>query len=143
MPFNSRSLENLKPENRTQNKQRRNFTLLPKTIEWLESQPNASAAIDRLVIERSEAGSELIQFATLLRQAWRFIATDQGVKQIEGHPVGLRELHDRCFPYLSWKRFLELVADVDTEKFELIPSRDKNYQIRGRQVGAVTFYDPG
>jgi hypothetical protein len=140
MGFNPRSLENLKPENRTQDKQRRNFTLLPVTIAWLAKQPNASATIDRLVAERSEAGSESIQFATLLNQAWRFIATDQGVKQIEGHPVGLKELHDRCFPYLSWKRFLELVADVDTEKFELIPSRDKNYQVRGRQVGAVTFH---
>ncbi len=140
MPFNSRSLENLKPENRTQNKQRRNFTLLPKTIEWLELQPNASAAIDRFVIERSEAGSELIQFATLLRQAWRFIATDQGVKQIEGHPVGLRELHDRCFPYLPWKKFLELVAGIESQTIELVPSREKNYLVGDRSVGAVTFH---
>lgn len=142
MGFNPRSLENLKPENRTQNKQRRNFTLLPVTIAWLAKQPNASVTIDRLVADRSDADSEAIQFSTLLNQAWRFVATDQGVKSIEGHPVGLKELHDRCFPYLKWERFLELVADVNTEGFELIPSREKNYQIKGRQVGAVTFHNP-
>ncbi len=140
MPFNSRSLENLKPENRTQNKQRRNFTLLPVTIAWLAKQPNASVTIDRLVAERSNADSETIQFSTLLNQSWRFVAADQGVKQIEGHPVGLKDLHDRCFPYLSWKRFLELVAGIESQTIELVPSREKNYLVGDRSVGAVTFH---
>lgn len=140
MGFNSCSLENLKPEKRTQDKQRRNFTLLPSTIAWLSKQPNASATIDRLVAERSGGESEAIQFSTLLNQSWRFVATNQGVKQIEGHPVGLKELYDHCFPYLKWQQFLDLVADVNTEGFELIPSREKNYQVKGRQIGAVTFH---
>lgn len=141
MPVNPRSLENLKPENRTQNKQRRNFTLLPRTIKWLELQPNASATIDRLVAERGDAVSGVIQFSTLLSQAWRFVATAQGVKRIEGHPVGLKELHDRCFPYLKWERFLELVAGIESQAIELVPSREKNYLVGDRQVGAVTFHD--
>jgi hypothetical protein len=140
MPFNSRSLENLKPENRTQNKQRRNFTLLPVTIAWLAKQPNASVTIDRLVAERGNADSETIQFLTLLNQAWKFVATSQGVKQLEGHPVGLKELHDRCFPYLPWKRFLELVAGIESQAIELVPSREKNYLVGDRSVGAVTFH---
>lgn len=140
MSFNPRSLENLKPENRTQDKQRRNFTLLPSTIAWLAKQPNASATIDRLVAERGEADSETIQFSTLLNQSWKFVATAQGVKQIEGHPVSLKELHDRCFPYLKWQRFLELVAGVDSQVIELVPSREKNYLVGDRAVGAVTFH---
>ena len=140
MGLNPRSLENLKPENRTQDKQRRNFTLLPSTVAWLAKQPNASATIDHLVAERCDTNSEAIQFSSLLNQAWRFVATDQGVKQIEGHPVGLKELHDRCFPYLPWKRFLELIGEVKSESFELVPSRLKNYVVAGRQVGAMTFH---
>jgi hypothetical protein len=122
MVLNPRSLENLKPENRTKEKQRRNFTLLPSTIEWLSKQSNASATIDRLVAEHSGADSE------------------QGVKPIEGHPVSFKELHDRCFPYLKWERFLELIAGVDPTAIELIPSRGKNYQVGDRSVGAVTFH---
>ena len=140
MPFNSRSLENLKPEKRTQDKQRRNFTLLPSTIAWLAKQPNASATIDRLVVERGDADSEVIQFSTLLRQAWRFVATDQGAKLIEGHSVGLKELHGRCFPYLPWKRFLELVGGIESQEIELVPSREKNYSVGDRRVAAVTFH---
>ena len=140
MGFNPRSLENLKPEKRTQDKQRRNFTLLPSTIAWLAKQPNASATIDRLVAERGDVDSEMIQFSTLLRQAWRFVATDQGVKPIEGHPVGLKELHGCCFPYLPWKRFLELVGGIDSQTIELVPSREKNYLVGDRSVGAVTFH---
>lgn len=140
MGFNPRSLENLKPENRTQDKQRRNFTLLPSTIVWLTKQPNASATIDRLVLDRMGGDSEMIQFSTLLNQAWRFVATDQGVKQIEGHPVSFKELHDRCFPYLPWKRFLELIAGIESETIELVPSREKNYLVGDRSVGAVTFH---
>ncbi len=140
MGFNLRSLENLKPENRTQDKQRRNFTLLPVTVAWLSKQPNASATIDRLVAERCDADSEAIQFSDLLNQAWKFVATDQGLKQIEGHPISLKELHDRCFPYLPWKRFLELVAGVDSQTIELVPSREKNYLVGDRHVGAVTFH---
>jgi len=142
MGFNPRSLENLKPENRTQDKQRRNFTLLPSTIAWLAKQPNASATIDRLVVDRGDADSETTQFSTLLNQAWRFVSTAQGVKQIEGHPVSLKELHDRCFPYLSLKRFLELVAGIESQAIELVPSREKNYLVGDRSVGAVTFHKP-
>jgi len=141
MGFNPRSLENLKPEKRTQDKQRRNFTLLPVTIAWLAEQPNASVTIDHLVAERGDVDSETIQFSTLLNQAWKFVATDQGVKQIEGHPVSLKELHDRCFPYLKWQRFLDLVAGIDSQAIELVPSREKNYLVGDRSVGAVTFYD--
>jgi len=140
MGFNSCSLENLKPEKRTQDKQRRNFTLLPSTIAWLSKQPNASATIDRLVAERSGGESEAIQFSTLLNQSWRFVATNQGVKQIEGHPVGLKELHDCCFPYLKWQRFLGLVGGIDSQAIELVPSREKNYLVGDRHVGAVTFH---
>lgn len=140
MGFNPRSLENLKPENRTQDKQRRNFTLLPTTIAWLAKQENASATIDRLVAEHGDADSEAIQFSTLLSEAWRFVATDQGVKRIEGHPVGLKELHDRCFPYLPWQRFLELVAGIESPAIELVPSRGKNYSVGDRSVGAITFH---
>lgn len=140
MALNPRSLENLKPENRTKDKQRRNFTLLPSTIAWLSCQVNASAAIDRLVSERNQADSETLQFSGLLYQSWRFLATEQGVKPIEGHPITFRELHDRCFPYLKWDRFLELIAGVDSTAIELIPSRDKNYQVGDRSVGSVTFY---
>ena len=50
MALNPRSLENLKPENRTRDKQRRNFTLLPSTIAWLGKQGNASESIDRLIV---------------------------------------------------------------------------------------------
>ena len=141
MGFNPRSLENLKPEKRTQDKQRRNFTLLPATIVWLAKQPNASATIDRLVAERNDADSEAIQFSTLLNEAWRFVATAQGVKQIEGHPVGLKELHDLCFPYLKWQRFLELVGGTESQAVELVPSREKNYLVGDRHVGAVTFHN--
>lgn len=141
MGFNPLSLENLKPEKRTQEKRRRNFTLLPTTIAWLAKQPNASATIDRLAADRMRGDSETLQFSTLLNQAWRFVATDQGVKQIEGHPVSFRELHDRCFPYLPWRRFLELIAGIESDVIELVPSREKNYTVAGRQVGAVTFHD--
>ena len=140
MALNPRSLENLKPENRTKEKQRRNFTLLPSTIAWLSKQPNASAMVDRLVAERSGADSEMIQFSNLLYQSWKFLATEQAVKPIEGHPIGLRDLYDRCFPYFKWDRFLELVAGVDPTAIELIPSRGKNYQVGDRSVGAVTFH---
>ena len=140
MGFNPRSLENLKPEKRTQDKQRRNFTLLPTTVAWLSKQPNASATIDRLVAERGDVDSEMIQFSALLNQAWRFVATDQGVKQIEGHPVSLKELHDRCFPYLKWQQFLDLVGGIDSQAIELVPSREKNYSVGDRHVGAVTFH---
>jgi hypothetical protein len=140
MALNPRSLENLKPENRTQDKQRRNFTLLPSTIAWLSKQPNASATIDRLVAERSGVDSESLQFSGLLYQSWKFLVIEQGVKLIEGHPIGFKELHDRCFPYLKWERFLELIAGVDSTAIELIPSRGKNYQVGDRSVGAVTFY---
>lgn len=49
--MNDRSLENLKlgAQARYQGKIRRNTTLLPETIAWLEGQGNLSAAIDRLV----------------------------------------------------------------------------------------------
>jgi hypothetical protein len=140
MVLNPRSLENLKPENRTRDKQRRNFTLLPSTIAWLSKQPNASATIDRLVTERSGADSESLQFSGLLYQSWKFLATEQGVKLIEGHPIGFKELHDRCFPYLNWERFLELIAGVDPTVIELVPSRGKNYQVGDRSVSAVTFH---
>jgi hypothetical protein len=140
MPFNPKSLENLKPEKRSQDKQRRNFTLLPATVEWLGKQPNASAAIDRLVAVAGDSDSEVIPFRSLLRAAWEFLATEQVGKQIEGHPVGLKELHDRCFPYLKWERFLDLVGGVRVEGMELIPSRDRNYLVRGRQVGSIGFY---
>jgi hypothetical protein len=140
MALNLRSLENLKPENRTKDKQRRNFTLLPSTIDWLSKQPNASATIDRLVSERIGADSESLQFSGLLYQSWKFLATEQGVKPIEGHPVSFKELHDRCFPYLKWERFLDLIAGVDFTAIELIPSRGKNYQVADRSVGAVTFH---
>ena len=141
MALNPRSLENLKPENRTRDKQRRNFTLLPSTVAWLSKQDNASATIDRLVIERSGADSEAIQFSGLLYQSWKFLATEQGVKPIEGHPISFKELHDRCFPYLKWERFLDLIAGVDPTAIELIPSRGKNYQVGNRSVGAVTFHE--
>jgi len=62
------------------------------------------------------------------------------VKQIEGHPVGLKDLHDRCFPYLSLKRFLELVAGIESQSIELVPSREKNYLVGDRRVEAVTFH---
>lgn len=140
MVLNLRSLENLKPENRTKDKQRRNFTLLPSTIAWLSEQPNASATIDRLVSERSGAESETLQFLGLLYQSWKFIATEQGVKPIEGHPIGFKDLYDRCFPYLKWDKFLELIAGVDATAIEFIPSRGKNYQVGDRSVGAVTFH---
>jgi hypothetical protein len=140
MALNPRSLANLKPENRTKDKQRRNFTLLPSTIDWLSKQPNASATIDRLVAERSGAESETLQFSSLLYQSWKFLATEQGVKPIEGHPVSFKDLRDRCFPYLKWDRFLELIAGVDGTAIELIPSREKNYQIGDRLVGALTFH---
>jgi hypothetical protein len=142
MVLNPRSLENLKPENRTKEKQRRNFTLLPSTIAWLSKQPNASATIDRLVAERNGVDSEMIQFSNLLYQSWKFLATEQGVKPIEGHPVSCKNLHLRCFPYLNWDRFLELIAGVDGTAIELIPSRGKNYQVGDRSVGAVTFHRP-
>ena len=141
MAFNVRSLENLKPENRTRDKQRRNFTLLPSTIAWLGKQGNASESIDRLVAGRSGADSETLQFSGLLYQSWKFLATEQGVKLIEGHPISFKELHDRCFPYLKWNRFLDLVAGVDPTAIELIPSRDKNYQVGDRSVGSVTFHN--
>jgi hypothetical protein len=142
MALNPRSLENLKPENRTKDKQRRNFTLLPSTIAWLSKQPNASATIDRLVAERAGADSESLQFSGLLYQSWKFLATEQGVKPIEGHPVSFKDLRDRCFPYLKWDSFLELIAGVRPIAIELIPSRDKNYQVGDRSVGAVTFHRP-
>jgi hypothetical protein len=142
MPFNSRSLENLKPENRTQNKQRRNFTLLPKTIEWLELQPNASAAIDRLVTEQGNKDSEMLSFYDLLYQSWKLMAREQVGSDFSGHPIGLKELHDRCFSYLEWQRFLDLLGSVKSESFELVPSRSKNYVVAGRQVGAMTFHVP-
>ena len=46
-----KSLENLKlgPQSRNQGKVRRNFTLLPKTISWLERGGNASGRIDEMV----------------------------------------------------------------------------------------------
>ena len=49
--MNDRSLDNLKlgAQARYQGKIRRNTTLLPETIAWLEGQGNLSAAIDRLV----------------------------------------------------------------------------------------------
>lgn len=49
--LNPRSLENLKlgAEARNQNKVRRNTTLLPETIQWLEERGNASLLIDSLV----------------------------------------------------------------------------------------------
>jgi hypothetical protein len=140
MALNPRSLANLKPENRTQDKQRRNFTLLPSTIDWLSKQPNASRTIDRLVAERSGDDSESLQFSGLLYQSWKFLATEQGAKPIEGHPVSCKNLHLRCFPYLKWERFLELIAGVDSTAIELIPSRGKNYQVGDRSVGAVTFH---
>ena len=149
MPFNPRSLENLKPEKRSQDKQRRNFTLLPATVQWLAEQPNASAAIDRLVDSLLDESGEAAglsssterPFHSLLRDAWKFVATEQvGKGQIEGHPVGLKELCDQCFPYLKWERFLELVEEGQAEGMELIPSRDKNYLVGGRQVGAIGFY---
>jgi hypothetical protein len=140
MPYNPRSLENLKPEKRSQDKQRRNFTLLPATVEWLGKQPNSSAAIDRIVAAAGDSDSEVIPFHSLLREAWEFLATEQVGKQIEGHPVGLKELHDRCFPYLEWKRFLDLVGEVRAEGMELIPSRDQNYLVGGRHVAAIWFY---
>ena len=140
MALNPRSLENLKPENRTRDKQRRNFTLLPSTVAWLSKQDNASATIDRLVAGRSEADSESLQFSGLLYQSWKFLATEQGVKPIEGHPISFKGLYDRCFPYLKWERFLDLIAGVDSTVIELIPSRGKNYQVGNRSVGAVTFH---
>lgn len=140
MALNPRSLENLKPENRTRDKQRRNFTLLPSTIAWLSRQGNASAMIDLMVAGRIEADSENLQFLGLLYQSWKFLATEQGVKPIEGHPISFKELHDRCFPYLKWERFLELIAGVYPTAIELIPSRGKNYQVGNRSVGAVTFH---
>lgn len=140
MPFNPRSLENLKPENRTQGKQRRNFTLLPVTVDWLTNQPNASATIDRLVAQAMDADLEVIHFSQLLHQAWQFMASEQVGRKVKGHPVGLKDLHDRCFPYLKWERFLELVAGVNSEGFELVPSRERNYLVGGRQVGAIVFH---
>ena len=140
MVLNPRSLDNLKPENRTRDKQRRNFTLLPSTIAWLGKQDNASATIDRLVLGRIQVDSESLQFSSLLYQSWKFLAIEQGVKPVEGHPVGFKDLHDRCFPYLKWERFIELVAGVDSTAIELIPSRDKNYQVGIRSVGALTFH---
>ena len=49
--MNERSLENLKlgAQARSQGKIRRNTTLLPETIAWLEGQGNLSAAIEQLV----------------------------------------------------------------------------------------------
>jgi hypothetical protein len=142
MSVNLRSLENLKPENRTQNKQRRNFTLLPRTIAWLELQPNASAAIDRLIVEQSNKDSEMLSFYDLLYQSWKLMAREQVGINLSGHSIGLKELHDRCFPYLVWQRFLDLIGSVKSESFELVPSRSKNYVVAGRQVGAMTFHVP-
>lgn len=50
--MNERSLENLKlgAQARSQGKIRRNTTLLPEMIAWLEGQGNLSAAIDQLVV---------------------------------------------------------------------------------------------
>lgn len=49
--LNPNSLENLRrgSEARDRGKVRRNYTLLPETVEWLKEQRNASDAIDRLV----------------------------------------------------------------------------------------------
>ena len=142
MGFNPRSLENLKPEKRTQGKQRRNFTLLPVTIAWLSKQPNASATIDRLVAEQDNKDSEMFSFYDLLYQAWKLMAREQIGGDLSGHPIGLKELHDRCFPYLEWQRFLDSISEVKSESFELVPSRLKNYVVAGRQVGAMTFHVP-
>jgi len=133
-------LENLKPEKRSQDKQRRNFTLLPVTVAWLGKQPNASAAIDGLVAAAGESSSEVVHFHELLSPAWQFIASEQVGKQVQGHPVGLEELRDRCFPYLSLERFLDLVAAVNSPALELVPSRERNFQVRGRAVGAISFH---
>ena len=141
MVLNPRSLGNLKPENRTRDKQRRNFTLLPSTIAWLSKQDNASATIDRLVLGRVQVDSESLQFSSLLYQSWKFLAIEQDVKPVEGHPIGFKDLHDRCFPYLKWERFIELIAGVGSTAIELIPSRDKNYQVGTRSVGALTFHE--
>lgn len=140
MPFNPKSLDNLKPEKRSQDKQRRNFTLLPVTVAWLGKQPNASAAIDGLVAAAGDSSSEVVHFHELLRQAWHFVAVEQVGRQVQGHPVGLVELRDRCFPYLPWEKFLELVGGVRAVGMELIPSRERNFQVGGRAVGAIAFH---
>ncbi len=69
------------------------------------------------------------------------MAIEQVGNEASGHPIGLRELHDRCFPYLEWQRFLDLIGGVKSEGFELVPSRSKNYTVAGRQVGAMTFHN--
>lgn len=55
--INPRSLENLRlgAESRRQDKVKRNTTLLPATIEWLEKRGNVSGTIDELV-NRAKAG---------------------------------------------------------------------------------------
>ena len=55
--INERSLENLKlgAASRRQGKVRRNTTLLPETIEWLEEQGNVSEMIDQLVAAAKSA----------------------------------------------------------------------------------------
>ena len=58
--MNERSLENLKlgAQARSQGKIRRNTTLLPETIAWLEGQGNLSAAIDQLVASARNGQSD-------------------------------------------------------------------------------------
>ncbi len=70
------------------------------------------------------------------------MASEQVGTDLSGHPIGLKELHDFCFPYLEWQRFLDLIGGVKSESFELVPSRSKNYVVAARQVGAMTFHVP-
>lgn len=66
--INPRSLENLKlgAEARKQGKVRRNTTLLPETIEWLEKRGNVSEMIDQLVASVKSASLKGVEMADQL-----------------------------------------------------------------------------
>lgn len=104
--INPRSLENLKlgAIARNQGKLRRNTTLLPETIEWLEAQGNVSEAIDTLVAaaKKGEAKSEYTHERT---QAEQQVSNDAD-EQMEALKAEIEQLRS-------------LLAAVDRERSSL------------------------
>ncbi|MUL39323.1 hypothetical protein [Gloeocapsopsis dulcis] len=119
--INPRSLENLKlgAKARDKGKIRRNTTLLPATIAWLDKRGNASDLIDQLV-KAAQRGELKPSDAHEQKDSQQYLTSNDAHKQIEVLQAELTTVQEqvvrlqieieqlRCLPQKFVNKFIEL-----------------------------------
>jgi hypothetical protein len=111
--------------------------LVKEKAEILDQPKDQTANQDQI---KEVPSISVYEFSNLLYRVWFAEAEAKAGRDCFGQPILICTLCSKM--ELEQEEFLALLAEVESDLLELMPTKKKNYKVGTKRVGALTFHTP-